>query len=122
MALQRYHKVILLFLSMIQCSLYSMDKLHDIVIGHLTQCLTNNIGSTTIINDKDIEVVVKNIKRLSFVDKNLYQAINSKTVTHILIHALAQRFNISQLDAAVKLNTPGTLVWLKNSVENLPNS
>lgn len=90
-------------------------------IGHIACQLCTIIGTPNIVNPKDIKVIVKNIKNFSFTSKNAYTAINSKEVTSALIEALAKRFKINTIDAALELGTPGSLIWINQYVKQHGN-
>ena len=89
------------------------SALPDIIKGCIASQLVNIIGTKEIINEADFPVIVKNIQRLSMVDKSFYQAINSEIATYLVMQAFVKRFKLNDLDAAAILNTRGSREWLK---------
>lgn len=111
---------ILIFISVIlSLTLQSMqlDNLDAFLIGNIIVQLNNSIGTPSLINEKDIPVIVKNVKMLSFTNKSLYNKINDITNSRIFIKALANRFGRTQLNAIGQINTPGARLVINELLE-----
>jgi len=97
----------------------TLDSLPSECIGKIVEQLVDTTGTPAIYNDKDIPVIIKYIKRLSFGNRGLYNTVNGPHVTSIILTKLSDRFGISKLDAAAFLKTPGGKEWVKDNVVTL---
>ncbi len=95
----------------------TLDTLPSDALGTILCQLTAIIGTPNLKNRKDLNVVVKNIKHLACVNKALNKAINNNAVTNQLLHAVAKRFKMTPLEAAVTINTQSARYWLEKYVQ-----
>lgn len=94
----------------------NLQGLPQEIIQNVMLQLSTTIGSPEVVNEKDIPVIIKNIVRLSQVNKGFYEILNTEDTTDMLLKALKQRFKISPLDVAAQLKTQGAKKWLKRYI------
>lgn len=92
----------------------NFNDLPDMLKAYIASQLIKIIGTREIVNKADFPVIAKNIKHLSLVNKSFNEAINSDIGTNLLINSFANRYELSDAQAAAILNTNGTREWLKN--------
>lgn len=92
----------------------SLDTLPPEIIGTILFQLNHSIGTHgRQVNPADIPVAIRNIKRLSLVNKNMRKIVNQSEVAEPAIISLAQRFQLSTLGAAAHLKGFGAEAWVK---------
>ena len=112
-------KIFICTLLVVEQALFAMqlDNLCESLVGNIIVQLNNNVGTPSLINQNDIPVIVKYVKSLSFVNKNLYRKVNGLTCSRMFVKALAHRFGMTQLNAIGEINTPGARLVIDELLE-----
>lgn len=94
----------------------TLDNLPSEMIGLVAEQLVKIIGTPEIVNQKDLPILLKNLKRLILINKNIYTALNNEHILAALITAIAHRFRISPLEVVEKIGTPQANAWINKSI------
>ena len=97
----------------------NLDKLSSPRNNTIVVQLIKSTRPLTLSKDNSIHEMVRQIKKLSLINRKWYKALNSFDFTNMFIKTLTYTFHLKELYVANKVNTPGGYAWNRKNLEDM---
>lgn len=94
-----------------------LDNIPVKLLGAIVGYLSDQTGTPTFYNAKDLPFIIENVDNLASVNKALHEAVCGDVVTDALLLSLSHRFKMHPIDIAIQFKTKRTQAWFQKHLE-----